>query len=370
MVIALFFCCLVGCRDQTDAARQNTAPGNSAGTTISFLEQQKRLFHEIDHTSIFQGCQDLMRLRREGRLSASTYYCDDPGAKLGELPERIRTLQPTAVRVDELMVRMSFLSEDGVQFLQCMSNEFGEPLASDGETKGFGFRTEPFAMDQLSGTESLDHLNATYKHFELSLIPGLTYQVFDDSPRTLAEMKQNDEQSNTMFAFMWRTMNELAVKKQRLLYRTDHHALLEACREVLKHFHEGTFSTDKIDITPPEFLENAKRIDKEEYAGDLKQIPAIILGLEPVYLWLSDNRVTVALIGGLDHAGIHAYLKDAEAEPQDDDMELIPGLRYYDDGLAEDGEGYKDYLKSLEQEAIPPIDWRRKQMNLPLPARK
>jgi CHASE3 domain sensor protein len=38
--------------------------------------------------------------------------------------------------------------------------------------------------------------------------------------------------------------------------------------------------------------------------------------------------------------------------------------------LREAGDEYKDYLKSLEQEAIPYLDWKRKQMNLPIPKRR
>ncbi len=109
-------------------------------------------------------------------------------------------------------------------------------------------------------------------------------------------------------------------------------------------------------------MDDLKPSDREKYARDLKQIPEIILGLEPVYLWFDNNRVTVALIGGLDHAGVFAYLKDQEVTPRDDDMALIDGLRYYDDGLREIGADFKDYLKSLQDEAVPYPDWKQKQM--------
>ena len=51
-------------------------------------------------------------------------------------------------------------------------------------------------------------------------------------------------------------------------------------------------------------------------------------------------------------------------------MRLIDGLRYYDDGLREGGDEYKEYLKSLQHEAITPMDWRRKRMNPPVPDKK
>jgi len=103
---------------------------------------------------------------------------------------------------------------------------------------------------------------------------------------------------------------------------------------------------------------------------DLKQIPEIIQDLEPTHVWLEKHRVTVALIGGMDHAGVYAYTNSEEAVLHDDKMKLIDGLVYYDDGLREAGDDYKDYLKSLEHEAIPYMDWKRKQMNLPIPKRK
>jgi hypothetical protein len=174
-----------------------------------------------------------------------------------------------------------------------------------------------------------------------------------------------------MLAFMSKTMNELAVKKQRLLYRTDHQALRAACRESIKRFNEGAFSGAALDILSEDLLKEMKPpFDRERYARDLQQIPEIILGLEPINILFAKDRVTIVFIGGLDHAGVSACLNDKEAVPQDDDMALIPGLRYYDDGLREAREEWLSYLKSLEHEALSPIDWRRKQMNLPLPVRK
>ena len=103
---------------------------------------------------------------------------------------------------------------------------------------------------------------------------------------------------------------------------------------------------------------------------DLKQIPRIILDLEPISVLLEEKKVIVALIGGMDHAGVMAYMKNEEAVPRDDDMRLIEDLRYYDDGLREADDDYKEYLDSLRIEAIPYWDWKRKQMNLPVPERK
>ncbi len=50
-------------------------------------------------------------------------------------------------------------------------------------------------------------------------------------------------------------------------------------------------------------------------------------------------------------------------------MRLIDGLVYYDDGLKEAGEDYREYLQSLRDEVLLYHDWSRKQMNLPIPKR-
>lgn len=341
------------------------------GAALDFKSRQRQLFHEIDHKSVYNACQELMRRSRAGKLSARTYYCDDPQERLSEVPESLLALEPTSVGVMELMVTVTFLSGDGMQYLRCTSNEFGEPAASQGETKGLGFRTDPYAMDELTGTESLDYLNENYEHFEIELIPGLGYEVFgDESPRTLEAVKQSNEGMDEALAFMQKIRNELVVKKQRLLYRVDHQELLKACRESITRFNDGVFSRAKINVPPSEFKDEPEYMAEfQESAEDLKHIPKIILDLEPVYIWFNEGRVIVALIGGLDHAGVQAYAKDEEAVPRDDDIKLINGLLYYDDGLREAEADYKDYLKSLQNEAIPYLDWSRKQRNLPIPHR-
>lgn len=364
IALCVFF--VIGCGSDPNEAPNETSHHVSAESSMSFRERQEFLFHGIDAELVCQGCQELSRLHREGGLSARTYYCDDSAAKLSELPESVRALQPTSVEINELMVNMTFLSDDGVQHLQCVSNEFGDPETTAESPKGLGFRKNPYTMHHLSGAESLDYLNANYKHFQMTLAPGLTYQVYDDEPpSTLEEIKRRTEGMAEMFTFVDKSVAELVVKKQRLLYKTDHNALLAACQEVTKHFNEGAFSRAKINVVSAEILKDMKQVDREKYAKDLKQIPAIILGLEPVYLWFDKDRVTVALIGGFDHAGVLAYISDGSTRTEDDELKLIDGLQYYDDGLREVGEEYRDYLKSLQEEALSFLDWRRRQEDLP-----
>ena len=148
----------------------------------------------------------------------------------------------------------------------------------------------------------------------------------------------------------------MTVKKQKLLYQTDHQELLKACRQVITRYNDRVYSRAKININ-------------DASANDLKQIPRIILDLEPVYIWIHNDRVMVALMGGMDHAGVTAYMNSGEAVASDDDFVLIDGLLYYDDGLREADDDYKDYLKSLKNEVTTYLDWSRKKMNLPVPKR-
>lgn len=350
LTIVLSCCCLIGC----DSGKDNKP------NPTNFKERQRQLFFGIDHKQLYQSCQELMRLHREGKLSGSTFYRDDTITRQNELPKPIRLLQPTYVRVDEVMVDMNFHhGKDGTQLLRCFSNEFGEPKPRNENSKGLGFRKDPFGMDELFGKESLDYLNESFHHFQMELIPGLTYERYmDEPPATPEEVKQEGERMDMLMNFMMKTIEELAVKKQRLLHQTDHNELLKACRQIVLRYNEGVFSKAKINIGDNQFTK------------DLKHIPEIILNLEPVYIWLEKNRVIVALIGGMDHAGVIAYMNNEEAVVRDDDMKLIDGLQYYDDGLREADDDYKEYLNSLQNEAIPYLDWKRKRMNLPLPVEK
>jgi len=348
LAIAVFCCLLFGCDSKPDY------------NSTSFKERQEQLFYEIDHKLIYQSCQELMRLHREGKLSVSTFYHDDSAARRNELPEPIRSLQPTSVRVDENMMDISFRHDkDGMQLLRCFSNEFGEPKPRNENSKGFGFQSDPFHMDEFLGTESLDYLNENYDNFQMELFPGLTYERFTAEQTGLPQdIRQQNEQMDMYKNFMMKTLQELSVKKQRLLHQTDHHELLKVCRQMIKDYNKKVFSKDKINI------------GDDQFSKDIKNIPEIILNLEPVYVWFRNNRVIVALIGGMDHAGVTAYINNEEAVVADDGMKLIDGLIYYDDGLREAVEDYKDYLKSLNNEAIHYLDWKRKQMNLPIPKRK
>jgi hypothetical protein len=345
ILISCFY--LIGC---------NPAPNNNP---TSFEERQEQLFYKINHKLIYQSCQQLMRLQREGKLSANTFYCDNTTNKQNELPESIHSLQPTYVRVDGFMLTIAFHhNEKRMQLLRCTSNEFGEAKPRDENTKGLGFRKNPFGMDKLSGAESLDNLNEKYDHFQMELIPGLTYETYEEEQATTMEkVKKSNELMDMFMNMSKKTIGELAVKKQKLLHQTDHNDLLKACRLIITRSNDGTFSKAKI---------NPK---DDTFAKDPEHIPEIIRNFEPVHIWPRKDMVIIVLIGGLDHAGVRAYMNSKDAVLGDDEIKLIDGLIYYDDGLREVGDEYKEYLNDLREEAIPYLDWKRKKMNLPIPKR-
>jgi hypothetical protein len=314
------------------------------------------LFYGIDHKLLYESCQEMMCQHRQGRLPDNIFFYDDHVKKQKMLPEPVLSLHPTYVRVLDIMTDIGFLDEGRTQSLRCDSNEFGNPISRDDNVKGLGFTKDPFDMEKLHGQESLDYLNGRYEHFEIELFPGLVYQVFKEEKLTnIAEVKESVRNSDILFTQMFKMMDIVAVKKQRLLYKTDHNELLKACREIMVKYKNGGFSAGKIDLV------------EERFSKDIKNIPEIIMNLEPVYIWFGENTVMVALMGGLDHSGVVAYDSVDEQTARKDDIKLLDGLFYYDDGLREGAQDYKDYLKDLRTESVTYLDWKRKQMNLPVP---
>ena len=124
----------------------------------------------------------------------------------------------------------------------------------------------------------------------------------------------------------------------RLLCKTDHKALLEACREVLKRGNlepgrnytvNGSHQSPEVSRFPrPIFLDSTSYVRIDEISGFL------ILGLSPV--------------SGYSF-GIYAYpenynYKETFKGSKYGDKELIPGLWYYDDNYLHN----PDYDKKIE----------------------
>lgn len=125
----------------------------------------------------------------------------------------------------------------------------------------------------------------------------------------------------------------------RLLCKTDHQALLEACREVSREVKEGKLKPDRHFI----------RFDPEPEV--LRLLPQEILDIKPSYIYIDEldcGRVMLEMLGGLGHFGVEAYTEDfMKANPDFEyhDRKLIDGLWYYDDGYNEN----PDYAKRIEK---------------------
>ncbi len=125
--------------------------------------------------------------------------------------------------------------------------------------------------------------------------------------------------------FVFSTGRDVRQRQVRLLYKTDHQALLEACRELSGRVVRG-------DLKPGTY---SIRRDPDP---ETSRFPQVILDLEPSYVYIDENnsgRVMLEMFGGLGHFGVQAYTEDYKKPHlcfEYGDKELIPGLWYYDDG--------------------------------------
>jgi len=139
------------------------------------------------------------------------------------------------------------------------------------------------------------------------------------------------------FVYLGPDMQEM---QTRLLYETDHQALLEACRELSRRVARG-------DLKPGTY---SIRNDPDPEAS---RFPQPILDLAPNYVYIDEGysgRVMLEMLGGLGHLGVQAYPEDYKLPSYSKygDKKLIDGLWYYDDGYRKDPE-YEKKIEALLQ---------------------
>lgn len=149
----------------------------------------------------------------------------------------------------------------------------------------------------------------------------------------------------------WRDVQHSNRERVQLLYRTDHVALLAACRQVITNRH--TFAPDR----DWHATENSDRsfIDPKD-----PRVPASIVALQPRDIIASDSDVHLELHGGFDHYGVIAFSEHAASSQTNGfsgPFQLIPDLWYYDEGLTHDRSAWIKKLKGMKPHDIPDPRW-------------
>jgi len=137
------------------------------------------------------------------------------------------------------------------------------------------------------------------------------------------------------FGFVCRSIWYAKRMQIRLLCKTSHHALLEACRELSRRVSRGDLKPGRYRIL----------IDPDP---EVSQFPQPILDLRPSYVRIEESgRVMLEMLGGLGHFGVNAYPEDYEKPIPSykyGDKKLVDGLWYYDDGYHDN----PDYHKKID----------------------
>lgn len=145
----------------------------------------------------------------------------------------------------------------------------------------------------------------------------------------------------------WRSNHQRA----RLLFQTDHRALLAACRQVMTNRH--AFARDMDWHGPNDPTESL--IDPKD-----SKIPRPIASLHPRDVIARDSEVDLELHGGFDHYGVIALSEQAAHDATNRFsglIELVSGLWYYDEGLAQDHDRWIKKLRKMRPHETPTPTW-------------
>jgi hypothetical protein len=147
--------------------------------------------------------------------------------------------------------------------------------------------------------------------------------------------------------YVWRLSKNINRRVTKVLFQSDYRTLLYGCRQILSDASSGKLASGTYEI----------RTSGSENAY---KFPQIILSLDPTYIHIEDNTVLIELAGGLSHCGLFMSL-DANSFSGDhkhfQNMNLIDGLWYYDDGFLETP-NWAEKLKKLKPKdatSLPPL---------------
>jgi hypothetical protein len=116
-----------------------------------------------------------------------------------------------------------------------------------------------------------------------------------------------------------------------LLYQTDHQALLEACTELSKQVAAGELRTGQ--------YRGYSQIGNPDPETQL--FPQPILDLKPMLVYIGKNRQVNLIMSPTVAYGVRAHCNRFKR----DDIELVPGLWYFD----EDFEMHPEHKKEVEE---------------------
>ncbi len=140
----------------------------------------------------------------------------------------------------------------------------------------------------------------------------------------------------------WQDVGQANAKRVQLLYRTDHVALLAACREVMTN--RNTFAKNRPG-------QDDSSIDPKD-----PKLPAVIVALHPRYLSANKDWVSLVLHDKINRLNVIAYSEPTASSQTNDltELLLIPGLCLYDAELSYQRTDRAEYIKKLK--AMKPAD--------------
>jgi len=150
---------------------------------------------------------------------------------------------------------------------------------------------------------------------------------------------------------VWSDVHRSNRARVQLLYRTDHVALLAACRAVMTNRHKFARDPKWHGADDPQ----QSFIDPRD-----TKVPAVIVGLKPRDIIASDGKLELELHGGFDHYGVIALSEQAartETNGFSGPFRLIPGLWYYDEGLTYDRAAWIKKLNRMRPPDVAEPKW-------------